>query len=71
MIPAGTAAAAGIAWINTLGNLAGYLSPEMVAWLKSRYDMSVALDGVAVMLVVSAGTVLLVRTGVRVSAPSV
>ena len=27
---AGTAAAAGIAWINSVGNLAGYLSPFLV-----------------------------------------
>ncbi len=62
-ILSGTAAAAGIAWINSLGNLAGYLSPEMVAWLKNRYDMSMALNGIAVMLALSGLTVLLGRTG--------
>lgn len=31
---AGTGAAAGIAMINSLGNLAGFLSPYMVGWLK-------------------------------------
>ncbi len=30
----GSAAAAGIALINALGNLAGYLGPEIVGWLK-------------------------------------
>jgi MFS family permease len=30
----GTAAAAGIAFINSLGNLAGFVSPYMVGWLK-------------------------------------
>jgi nitrate/nitrite transporter NarK len=30
---AGTAAAAGLAVINSLGNLAGYLGPQVVAWL--------------------------------------
>jgi len=30
----GTAAAAGIALINSLGNLAGFVSPFMVGWLK-------------------------------------
>jgi sugar phosphate permease len=30
---AGTAAAAGLAMINSLGNLAGYLGPQVVAWL--------------------------------------
>jgi nitrate/nitrite transporter NarK len=30
----GTAAAAGIALINSLGNLAGFVSPYLVGWLK-------------------------------------
>jgi MFS family permease len=30
---AGTAAAAGIAWINSLGNLAGFFGPSIVGWL--------------------------------------
>jgi D-galactonate transporter len=68
-ILSGTAAAAGIAWINSVGNLAGYLSPEMVAWLKSRYDMSMALHGIAVMLALSGLTVLLSRAGERSSKP--
>lgn len=68
-ILSGTAAAAGIAWINSVGNLAGYLSPEMVAWLKSRYDMSMALHGIAVMLALSGLTVLLSRAGARSSKP--
>ncbi|MCB1278568.1 MFS transporter [Prosthecobacter sp.] len=61
-ILSGTAAAAGIALINALGNLAGYLSPEMVAWLKTRYDMGMALNGIAAMLALSAVVVLLGRT---------
>ena len=62
-ILSGTAAAAGIALINSLGNLAGYASPEMVAWLKNRYDMSMALNGIAAMLLLSAVAVILGRTG--------
>jgi len=62
-ILSGTAAAAGIALINSLGNLAGYVSPEMVAWLKTHYSMSMALNGIAAMLALSAATVLLGRTG--------
>ncbi len=31
---AGTGAAAGIAMINSLGNLAGFMSPYLVGWLK-------------------------------------
>lgn len=61
-ILSGTAAAAGIAWINSLGNLAGHFSPEMVNWLKSRYSMSMALNGIAVMMALSAFTVLLGRS---------
>ena len=63
-ILSGTAAAAGIAWINSLGNLAGYVSPEMIAWLKKHYDLGMALNGVALWLAVSGVTVLLGRVGV-------
>jgi len=38
---AGTGAAAGIALINSLGNLAGFLSPYAVGWLK---DMTHSTD---------------------------
>ncbi len=62
-ILSGTAAAAGIAWINSVGNLAGHFSPEMVNWLKTRYDMGMALNGIGVMLALSAFTVLLGRAG--------
>lgn len=59
----GTAAAAGIAWINSLGNLAGHFSPEMVAWLKTRYSMGMALNGIAVMLILSSLLVFFSRAG--------
>jgi D-galactonate transporter len=62
-ILSGTAAAAGIAWINSVGNLAGHFSPQMVNWLKTHYDMSMALNGVGAMLVLSAFIVLLTRVG--------
>jgi sugar phosphate permease len=61
-ILAGTAAAAGIAWINSVGNLAGYLSPEMMNALKARYSMSVALLGMASLLLV-AGLLVVCGTG--------
>ena len=35
----------------------------MVAWLKNRYDMSMALNGVAAMVALSAVAVLFCRTG--------
>ncbi len=62
-ILSGTAAAAGIALINSLGNLAGHFSPEMVSWLKKHYDMSMALNGIATMLVLGTVAVLLSRAG--------
>jgi nitrate/nitrite transporter NarK len=46
---AGTAAAAGIAWINSLGNLSGYVSPTLVAYLRQ------STGGMAVPLYMLAG----------------
>ena len=37
-ILSGSAAAAGIAWINSLGNLAGYASPHAVGYIRDRTD---------------------------------
>lgn len=69
-ILSGTAAAAGIAWINSVGNLAGYLSPEMINWLKTRYDLSAALYGVATALAIAGLLVILgTRDPVKVQAP--
>lgn len=47
---AGTAAAAGIAWINSCGNLAGYLSPELIAHVKTNHGLPTALAVVGVVL---------------------
>lgn len=58
-ILAGAAAAAGIAWINSLGNLAGYIAPEMVAWLRKHHDMQAALTAVGAAMAVAAILVLL------------
>ncbi len=56
---AGTGAAAGIALINSLGNLAGFLSPYAVGWLK---DMTQSTDSgmylLAVCMVVGAALTL-------------
>jgi len=40
-ILSGSAAAAGIAWINSLGNLAGYASPHAVGFIRDRTDSMV------------------------------
>jgi cyanate permease len=40
----GAAAAAGIAWINSVGNLAGYVSPFVVGLIRDRtHSMVLAL----------------------------
>jgi D-galactonate transporter len=33
----GTAAAAGIAWINSVGNLGGYVGPMAIGWVRDHY----------------------------------
>lgn len=55
----GTAAAAGIALVNSVGNLAGYLSPELFAWLKGRFDLGYALWGTGLAQGLSAVVVLI------------
>jgi sugar phosphate permease len=59
---AGTAAAAGIAWINSLGNLAGFFGPSIVGWFsdltkRSDYGLYVvagflALGGILALLLI-------------------
>ena len=43
MVLSGTAAAAGIALINSIGNLGGFISPEMFVWFKTNFDLGVVL----------------------------
>jgi D-galactonate transporter len=44
-ILSGTAAAAGIAWINSVGNLAGFVSPKVVGWIRDNtHNMPLALS---------------------------
>jgi nitrate/nitrite transporter NarK len=54
----GAAAAAGIAWINSVGNLGGYLSPEMIAFLKAHYDIGTAIRSMSVFMLMSGVLVL-------------
>jgi len=42
-ILSGSAAAAGIAFINSLGGLGGFISPEMFVWFKTNFDLGVGL----------------------------
>ena len=56
----GAGAAAGIAWINSVGNLGGFFGPFAVGWLKQRSGSYAAgLDAVAGMIAVSAGAMLI------------
>jgi MFS transporter, ACS family, tartrate transporter len=51
----GTAAAAGIAWINCLGNLGGFIGPWLTGWIKGRWgSYAGGLSLVAGMMALSA-----------------
>src|SRR5450830_524806 len=53
--PGGAGAAAGIALINCTGNLAGFVSPALIGWLKMQtHSVSSGLLLVALMLSLSA-----------------
>jgi len=67
----GTAAAAGIAWINSVGNLGGYVGPMAIGWVRDHYksvDPSVNSTAVAFYLLAACAllgviiTLLLPRT---------
>jgi ACS family tartrate transporter-like MFS transporter len=59
MFLTGSAAAAGIAWINSLGNLGGFFGPSIVGWVREATDSFAgglyALAGFALMSAVVAG----------------
>jgi MFS family permease len=51
----GTAAAAGIGWVNSVGNLGGYIGPNVPVWAKAiSPDKSAALYIIAAVLVLGA-----------------
>jgi nitrate/nitrite transporter NarK len=55
----GTGAAAGIALINCTGNLAGFVSPAVIGWLKTlTHTLTSGLLVVAVALTLSAALIL-------------
>jgi len=55
----GSAAAAGIAWINSLGNLAGYVSPYLIGVVRdSTGSMTLALLTLSASMLMSALLVL-------------
>lgn len=57
-ILSGTAAAAGIAFVNSIGALGGFISPEMFVWFKTNFDLGVGLLAAGVIMGI-AGTILL------------
>jgi ACS family tartrate transporter-like MFS transporter len=63
----GPAAAAGIATINSIGNLGGFVGPSMIGWIKERTgSFAGGLYFVAGLLIVSAAvTLLLAQRGRR------
>jgi MFS transporter, ACS family, tartrate transporter len=59
----GTAAAAGIALINSLGNLAGYVGPQVVAWLtQGSGDFGRALFALGLSMLTPAAVALALRS---------
>lgn len=58
MVLTGSAAAAGIAFINSIGGLGGFISPEMFVWFKTNFDLGVGLIAAGVIMGI-AGTILL------------
>jgi len=56
----GTAAAAGIGFINSVGNLGGYVGPNMAIWTRAiSSDPSAALYAISILLLLGGGIVLL------------
>jgi len=62
----GTAAAAGIALINSVGNLAGFVAPFMIGWIKERtHSTDAGLHLLAALLVIGAVAVMALRAPAR------
>jgi nitrate/nitrite transporter NarK len=55
----GTAAAAGIAWINSLGNLGGFVGPELIGRMRTATD-STASAFIALAAILALGAMVLV-----------
>jgi MFS transporter, ACS family, tartrate transporter len=61
----GENAAAGIGWINAMGNVGGLIGPWLIGWIKGRWgSYTGGLDGVAAMMALSA--VLMLALGRRI-----
>jgi nitrate/nitrite transporter NarK len=64
----GTAAAAGIAWINSVGNLGGYVGPLAIGWARDHFKSSeVAFYSLAACAFIGAVIILVLRGTQRTS----
>lgn len=62
----GAGAAAGIAWINSLGNIGGFVGPILIGWMKGRWgSYAGGLDAVGGMLAISAALMLIMSRHTR------
>jgi nitrate/nitrite transporter NarK len=69
-ILSGTAAAAGIAWINSVGNLAGYVSPMVVGRIRdATHSMTLALSVLSVSVLI-AGLLTIYVTSLKPKQPA-
>lgn len=50
MVLSGTAAAAGIALINSIAAIGGFISPEMFVWFKTNFDLGIGLIAAGVIM---------------------
>jgi ACS family tartrate transporter-like MFS transporter len=61
----GAAAAGGVALINSIGNIGGFVGPTVIGWIKGQgFSDAVAVSSLAIWLIVSGG--LVVRLGAAV-----
>ena len=58
-ILSGAAMAAGIAFINSIGNLGGFASPELFGWMRTHYGIGAGLATVGIFLGVGGGLALI------------
>ena len=62
----GASAAAGIALINSLGNLGGFVGPLLIGWIKDRWgSYTGGLEAVGAMMALSAVVMLTMRQRIR------
>ena len=67
----GPAAAAGIATINSIGNLGGFVGPSMIGWLKQRTgSFAGGLYFVGLLLVIAAAVTLVLAQRARRPLPA-